>query len=74
MTEEEFLRHRNALGTLKAQKIQSLYDRTNFLWDEINSQRYNFDRQNLELTELNSITLDHIKQFFSVSCDASLIH
>lgn len=66
MTPEEFVQHRTALAVRKAEKPKKLIDRANLIWSEITAQQYNFEKQQLELVELEAVTLDNIKQFFMV--------
>jgi len=67
MTEEEFLQHRSALHVQKSEKPKTLGDRGKRLWSEISQQLFNFDRQAVELAELDTITLDEIRAFFAAS-------
>lgn len=66
MTQEEFVQHRTALAVRKAEKPKKLIDRANLIWSEITTQQYNFEKQQLELTDLETVTLDDIKKFFEV--------
>jgi len=67
MTQEEFIQHRAALSVRKAEKPKKLIDRANLIWSEINLQQYNFEKQQLELSELDTLTLENINKFFDVS-------
>jgi len=39
-------------------------DRANMIWSEINSQQFVFDRQRIELIELEKVTLDDTVELF----------
>jgi insulysin len=67
MTAEEFAQNRTALSVRKAEKPKKLIDRANLIWNEITSEQFNFERQQLELLELEKVVLDDIKSFFEVS-------
>jgi insulysin len=64
MTEEEFLQHRAGLSTRKSEKPKKLKDRQNIIWSEINTHLYEFDRQRIELIELEKVTLDEVIALF----------
>ncbi|ODN05282.1 Insulin-degrading enzyme [Orchesella cincta] len=66
MTEEEFLQHRNAVFVRKSEKPKKMIDRANLLWNEITLQLYNFERQAVELAELDNVTLEDIRNYFAI--------
>jgi secreted Zn-dependent insulinase-like peptidase len=66
MTEEEFLHHRGALSVRKAEKPKKLIDRADLVWSEISLQQYNFEKQQNELAELETVTLEDIKKYYYV--------
>ncbi|XP_014470958.1 PREDICTED: insulin-degrading enzyme isoform X1 [Dinoponera quadriceps] len=64
MSEEKFERHKNSLATLRLEKPKKLFYRTNILWSEISAQKYNFDRVNIEVAYLKTITREQLLNFF----------
>lgn len=67
MSEEDFLKHRDSLKTHKSEKPKKLWERAALVWDEIVFRQFNFDRQKIELEELETITKKDILTYFSVS-------
>lgn len=67
MSEEKFEKHKDSLATLRLEKPKKLFYRTNMLWNEISSQKYNFDRVNIEVTYLKTITQEQLLNFFKVT-------
>lgn len=64
LSQEEFLRHREALAAHRLEKPKRLGARTARYWLEINSQQYNFDRANIEVAFLKTLTSEDIIEFF----------
>ena len=67
MTHEGFLKIRKAFADHKAHKVTSLTERSELLWTEIYSEQYNFKKQELEVKELDSITLQDLNEFYEVT-------
>lgn len=66
MSDEKFERHKDSLATLRLEKPKKLFYRTNMFWSEILSQKYNFDRVNIEVAYLKTITREQLFDFFKV--------
>ncbi|XP_043685976.1 insulin-degrading enzyme isoform X1 [Vespula pensylvanica] len=64
MSEEEFNRHKESLAAQRLEKPKMLTSLTTDFWNEISSQQYNFDRANIEVAYLKTITQEQILQFF----------
>ncbi|XP_020292220.1 insulin-degrading enzyme isoform X2 [Pseudomyrmex gracilis] len=64
MSEEQFETHKKALATLHLEKPKMLYDRCKIFWSEIISQQYNFDRANIEVAYLKTITQQQLLKFY----------
>lgn len=67
MSEEEFLKHRDSLKAHKSEKPKTLWDRASLLWNEIECRKFEFDWQNNELKELETINKQDFLEYFSVS-------
>lgn len=66
MSEEEFNRHKESLAAQRLEKPKMLTSLTTDFWNEISTQQYNFDRANIEVAYLKTITQEQILQFFKV--------
>lgn len=66
MTDEEFLRHREALAAQRLEKPKQLTTLTHRLWSEITSQQYHFDRSDVEVAYLRTVNKNDIIQFYEV--------
>lgn len=64
MPDEEFLRHREALALQKLEKPKQLSAQTNQFWSEITSQQYHFDRANIEVAYLRTLTKEGVIEFY----------
>ncbi|KAK0071978.1 hypothetical protein PV326_000607, partial [Microctonus aethiopoides] len=64
MSEEEFNRHKTSLAMTKHEKPRMMYTLSAIFWNEIISQQYNFDRANIEVDYLMTITKEQILSFF----------
>ncbi|XP_025073712.1 insulin-degrading enzyme-like [Pogonomyrmex barbatus] len=64
MPEEQFEEHKKALATLRLEKPKMLSARCNLYWNEIVSQQYNFDRVNIEVSYLKTITRQQLLNFY----------
>ncbi|XP_046746475.1 LOW QUALITY PROTEIN: insulin-degrading enzyme-like [Diprion similis] len=62
--EEEFSRHKDALATRKLEKPKMLDDLSSLFWSEILGQRYNFDRANIEVSYMRTITKEMVVKFY----------
>ena len=67
MSEEEFLVHRKSLETTLSEKHKTLSQRSRYYWAEIYDRMYLFDRQNLQLEVLKTITQPELVNFFKVN-------
>jgi len=66
MPEEQFEEHKKALAVLRLEKPKTLNARCALYWDEIASQQYNFDRVNIEVAYLKTITRQQLLNFCKV--------
>lgn len=66
MPEEEFQRHKDALAATKLEKPKQLSSQSYIFWSEITAQQYHFDRANVEVAYLRTITKDQLITYFKV--------
>jgi len=66
MTEEQFEENKKALATLRLEKPKMLIARCTLYWNEIVTQQYNFDRVNIEVAYLKTISRQQLLNFFKV--------
>ena len=66
MTEEQFEENKKALATLLSVKLGNLTARCDLYWNEIETQQYNFDRVNIEVAYLKTISRQQLLNFFKV--------
>ncbi|KYN43148.1 Insulin-degrading enzyme [Trachymyrmex septentrionalis] len=64
MTEEHFEENKNALAVLLLEKEKNLTDKCDLYWYEIKTQQYNFDRDNIEMAYLKTISRQQLLNFF----------
>ncbi|XP_059421799.1 insulin-degrading enzyme isoform X1 [Carassius carassius] len=64
MGEEAFQKHIQALAIRRLDKPKKLAAECSKYWGEIISQQYNFDRDNIEVAYLKTLTKEHIMQFY----------
>ncbi|XP_011877957.1 PREDICTED: insulin-degrading enzyme isoform X2 [Vollenhovia emeryi] len=64
MPEEQFEEHKKALATIRLEKPKMLSSRSTLYWNEIVSQQYNFDRVNIEVAYLKTITQEQLFNFY----------
>ncbi|XP_061692661.1 insulin-degrading enzyme isoform X2 [Syngnathoides biaculeatus] len=64
MSEEAFQKHIQALAIRRLDKPKKLSAECAKHWGEIISQQYNFDRDNIEVAHLKTLTKDDIMQFY----------
>ncbi|CAG9815290.1 unnamed protein product [Phaedon cochleariae] len=65
MSDDEFLRHREALAAQRLEKPKQLSSLTNRFWLEITAQQYHFDRVNVEVAYLKTLTKNDIIAFYN---------
>lgn len=66
MTEEEFHTHKESLAIRRLEKPKQMTALSAIFWSEITSQQYNFDRANIEVAYLRTITQEQILKFYKV--------
>ena len=66
MTDEVFENHVKALATRRLELPKKLSSQNSMYWGEIISQQYNFDRDNIEVAYLRTITKEQILNFYKV--------
>lgn len=66
MPEEEFTKHKEALAVQRLEKPKQLSHQSSIYWSEITSQQYHFDRANVEVAFLRTITKSDIIEFYKV--------
>ncbi|XP_018377581.1 PREDICTED: insulin-degrading enzyme-like [Trachymyrmex cornetzi] len=64
MTEEQFDENKKALATSYLGKLKIFDTRCNLYWNEILTQQYNFDRVNIEVAYLKTISRQQLLKFF----------
>jgi insulysin len=67
MSDEEFNRHKESLATQLLEKPKMMSRQSGIYWLEISLQQYNFDRMNIEVAYLKTITRNQIIDFYKVS-------
>merc|ERR1712228_604451 len=65
MEDEEFKQHVEALATKRLEKPKKLSVRNGRYWSEILSQHYNFDRDEIEVALLRSLSKEDIIKFYN---------
>lgn len=66
MSDEEFGRHREALAAQRLEKPKQLTTLTHRYWSEITAQQYHFDRVNVEVAYLRTLTKNDVIEFYKV--------
>ncbi|XP_048268577.1 insulin-degrading enzyme isoform X2 [Bombus affinis] len=64
MTKEEFNAHKESLAIRRLEKPKQMTTLSAIFWSEIISQQYNFDRANIEVAYLKTITQEQILKFY----------
>lgn len=64
MTEEQFNKHKESLAVNRLEKPKIMSTLSSIFWHEISSQLYNFDRVNIEVAYLRTITKEQILKFY----------
>jgi Secreted/periplasmic Zn-dependent peptidases, insulinase-like len=67
MPDEEFQSHKEALSAQRLEKPKKLSGLSSRFWLEITTQQYNFDRANIEVAYLKSVTKENVLKFYDVS-------
>lgn len=66
MSDDEFNKHREALAAHRLEKPKQISSQTTIYWLEITSQQYHFDRANVEVAYLRTVTKQELIDFFEV--------
>lgn len=76
MNEEEFQKHITALSVKRLEKPKKLGTQCAQYWSEIVSQQYNFDRDDIEVNFLKSVSKEDLIKFYkdTISHDAPKRH
>uniref|UniRef100_T1ISN5 Insulin-degrading enzyme n=1 Tax=Strigamia maritima TaxID=126957 RepID=T1ISN5_STRMM len=76
MDDEQFIKHKEALIARRLEKPKKLVHQTSKYWGEITSQQYNFDRDNIEVASLKTVTKDNVMSFYEkfISTESSARH
>lgn len=69
MSEEEFSKHKEALAAQRLEKPKQLRIQTNLYWMEITGQQYHFDRANVEVAYLRTLTKKDVIRFYEVRAE-----
>ena len=64
MEEDEFSRHKQALTDKRLEKPKKLSSRGARIWQEISTYRFNFNRDEIEVAELSSMSRQDVLAFF----------
>lgn len=64
MSDEEFLKHKEALAAQRLEKPKQLRIQTTIYWMEITAQQYHFDRANVEVTFLKTLSKKDVIDFY----------
>ncbi|XP_012283502.1 insulin-degrading enzyme isoform X2 [Orussus abietinus] len=63
MSEEEFNKHKESLATIRLEKPKMMSVLSAIFWSEIYTQEYNFDKANIEVAYLRTISHAQIVEF-----------
>lgn len=74
MSEEQFEDYKKALATLRLEKPKKLSARCALYWNEIIGQQYNFDRVNIEVAYLKTITRQQLLSFYKKHVHSTARH
>ncbi|XP_022253443.1 insulin-degrading enzyme-like, partial [Limulus polyphemus] len=76
MTDEEFKAHKDSVTVHCLERPKNMSEQSDRYWDEISSQQYNFDRENIEVTFLRTLTREDILIFFKLGtlADISIVN
>ncbi|KAF5280052.1 hypothetical protein FQA39_LY18167 [Lamprigera yunnana] len=64
MTNEEFERHRDSLMAHRLEKPKQLTAQSNIFWNEITAQQYHFNRVEVEVAYLKTVTKEEVIKFY----------
>ena len=64
MDDEAFSRHKQALSDKRLEKPKKLGSRSDKIWTEITTHRYNFNRDEIEVAELSKLSSQDILDFY----------
>ena len=64
MDDEAFNRHKQALSDKRLEKPKKLGSRSEKIWTEITTHRYNFNRDEIEVAELSKLSNQDILDFY----------
>lgn len=67
MSIEEFERHKEALAARRLEKPKQLGAQSNTYWLEITAQQYHFDRAEVEVAFLRTLSKEDIIKFYEVN-------
>ncbi|XP_046427439.1 insulin-degrading enzyme isoform X1 [Neodiprion fabricii] len=71
MSEEEFHRHKEALAIKRLEKPKMMSTLSALFWSEISTQQYNFDKANIEVSYMRTITKEMVIQFYKDAIHSS---
>lgn len=71
MSDEEFLKHKEALAAQRLEKPKQLRTQTTIYWMEITAQQYHFDRANVEVAYLRTLSKKDVISFYEEMLKAS---
>lgn len=66
LSEDDFKKLKEALATHRLEKPKNLSAQTSIYWSEITTQQYHFDRNNIEVEYLKTVTKEDILNFYKV--------
>ncbi|KAF7987713.1 hypothetical protein HCN44_003576 [Aphidius gifuensis] len=69
MSDDEFARHKSSLASKRLEKPKTLYNLSSIFWGEISTHQYNFDRANIEVSYLMTISKEQIIKYFKEMID-----
>lgn len=73
MSDEEFLKHKDALAAHRLEKPKQLKIQTTLYWMEITGQQYHFNRANVEVAYLKTLSKADVIKFYEEMLKASSI-
>lgn len=65
LSDEEFANHKEALAAQRLERPKQMSAQSAIYWAEITSQQYNFDRANIEVAFLRTLTKEDIMRFYN---------
>ncbi|KAJ8667813.1 hypothetical protein QAD02_009476 [Eretmocerus hayati] len=70
LSDTEFNDHKESLATQRLEKPKQMSSQSGVYWNEIVAQQYNFDRANIEVAYLRTITRDQVLGFYKEVLDS----